>query len=246
MTTERQRQPIRVPSPPVDPKDQWSRDVTDALNTLAPNSTFSYATPESNVSAVPGTLGSNLKDGSPAFWIKESGDTAIGWASVATSGAYDQISQISQQLALNLAYGGLLFGANSASSDRMSGIGTAASQWTAWEREQPNYRLTSDVTNGYCTIVQSGTYWLGFTSSFTGTANTEFHSHVFVNGEENFSLGWHRKLGTGGDVGSAAWGGMLVLSSGDTVAPSIEVNTGSGNFVGVVNAALMINLLRPS
>lgn len=241
-----QRQTVRIPTPPVDPEDQWARDVTDALNTLAPNSTFSFETPESNVSAIPGTTGSNIKDGAASFWIKESGDTTTGWASVATSGAYDQISQISQQLALNVAYGGLYFGATAASADRISGIGTGASQWTAWEREQPNYRLTSDVTNGYCTIVQSGTYWLGFTSSFSGTANTEFHSHVLVNGEEKFDFGWHRKLGTGGDVGSAAWGGMLVLSSGDTVTPSIEVNTGSGNFIGVVNASLMVTLLRPS
>jgi hypothetical protein len=240
----RERQPVRIAAPPKDPEDQWTRDVTDALNTLPHLSAFSYDTPESLVSAVPGTLGSNIKDGAASMWVKESGDTTTGWASVATSGAYDQISQISQQWILDTAYGGLLFGALSDSSTRLSGIGTGASQWTAWEREHPSHRLTSDVSKGYCTILHPGTYSIEFTSSFTGTANTEFHSHLLRNGEEDFRMGWHRKLGTGGDVGSAAWSGVLALNSGDTITPSIEVNTGSGNFIGVVNASFVVSLLR--
>lgn len=74
------RQQRRVPEPPAvdDPTvARWMRDVTDYLNTLPPFSAFSYSTPEGNVSAVPGTLGHNLQDGT--LWRKGSGDTSSGW-----------------------------------------------------------------------------------------------------------------------------------------------------------------------
>lgn len=56
--------------------------LSDAVNELPPFSVFSYTTPESNVSAVPATLGFNLASGVSVLWIKQSGNTTIGWAAI--------------------------------------------------------------------------------------------------------------------------------------------------------------------
>ena len=94
----RERQPTRIKAAP-DAKRNWEREVTDTLNTLPQMSTFSYDTPEGQVPAPPGTWGSNIRDGSTAMWVKASGDSETGWQSIATSGAYDQISDLSSRIA---------------------------------------------------------------------------------------------------------------------------------------------------
>jgi hypothetical protein len=87
--TIRERYQQRVSGPPDIEDDilrRWLRDVADALNTLPPFSTFSYETPESNVSAIQGTLGVNLADSSHTkLWVKQSGDGTTGWASLTTA-----------------------------------------------------------------------------------------------------------------------------------------------------------------
>ena len=64
--------------------------------------------------------------------------------------------------------------------------------------------------------------------SFSGAVNTEYHGHLYINGSEA-SLGWHRKLGSGGDIGSASFIGLLELSSNDTLEIRVETTSGSGN-----------------
>jgi hypothetical protein len=101
----RERQPVRITLPQPHPeRDPWSRDVTDVLNTLPQMSTFSYDDPNSNVSATPGTWGSNIKDGAASMWVKASGDTSSGWQSVATEGVYTQLSDLSARVQTTAAW----------------------------------------------------------------------------------------------------------------------------------------------
>ena len=84
--TIRERYQRRVPQPPPTEDaavQQWMRFVTDELNALPPLSTFSYITPESNVTAIPGTIGVNLASGVSATWAKQTGDGNTGWVPVA-------------------------------------------------------------------------------------------------------------------------------------------------------------------
>jgi len=94
----RQRQPTRIKSAPQGER-KWEHEVTDTLNTLPQQSAFSYDTPEGNVPAPPGTWGSNIKDGATSMWVKASGDTETGWQSIATTGVYDVVSDLSQRIA---------------------------------------------------------------------------------------------------------------------------------------------------
>ena len=67
-------------------KYQWAKDVADALNKLPPTSTFSFTTPNSNVTAQEGTIGVNLNPNAISLWFKESGNTDIGWVSMLSTG----------------------------------------------------------------------------------------------------------------------------------------------------------------
>lgn len=87
MTTLRdfQQQRVRaVPSAFTDPDVLlWLRQVVDAVNAGPPTSTFSLTTPESVVTALPGTWGWNLNSAVSAVWFKQSGTTTTGWVKLA-------------------------------------------------------------------------------------------------------------------------------------------------------------------
>ena len=57
----------------------WLRQATTEINALHPMSTFSFLTPESNVTALPGTLGRNLHSGASVLWVKQVGSGMTGW-----------------------------------------------------------------------------------------------------------------------------------------------------------------------
>lgn len=76
---------VRVQQPPPTEdlrQSQWQSDVADALNRLPNLSLFSQVTPESNITAQPGTLGFNLASGVSVLWIKQVGSGRTGWATL--------------------------------------------------------------------------------------------------------------------------------------------------------------------
>jgi hypothetical protein len=84
--TIRDRAAPRLTAPPAtgNPRvDTWLRQVADAVNALPNLSVFSYATPESNVTASAPALGFNLNSTTSRLWAKTSGDTMAGWAPLA-------------------------------------------------------------------------------------------------------------------------------------------------------------------
>lgn len=85
----RSLQPIRVDGVPSTFSGEllvWARQVTDALNTLPPLSTFSFGNPNGNVTAIIGTIGVNINSAATAHvWYKNVGSGATGWVSVVTA-----------------------------------------------------------------------------------------------------------------------------------------------------------------
>lgn len=62
---------------------QWAQQLTDHINGMPQFSLFSFSTPNSNVTAVPGTLGQNLASGVSVFWSKQTGTNNTGWVAIA-------------------------------------------------------------------------------------------------------------------------------------------------------------------
>lgn len=58
---------------------QWR----DAINKLPNFSTFSFSTPESNVTAQAPTLGFNVSSTGSGLWFKRSGSGTTGWIALA-------------------------------------------------------------------------------------------------------------------------------------------------------------------
>ncbi len=75
---------VRVQQPPPvedQRQSQWQRDIADALNALPNLSIFSFATPESNVTAAFGTMGINITESATLarLWVKDTGQGSTGW-----------------------------------------------------------------------------------------------------------------------------------------------------------------------
>jgi hypothetical protein len=79
-----------------------------------------------------------------------------------------------------------------------------------------NY-VTLDGAAGTMTIIKDGVYKALLTTSFSGTDEATFESHLFVNGTKQDNIGAKRRLGADGDVGSAAFSGLVNLEEDDVV-----------------------------
>jgi len=87
--TKTDTQRVRFPDPQIFEDSpilyQYLFELSDALNAIPPLSTFSFDTPESNVTARTGTLGVNLASATTFLWYKLEGSSNTGWDSLATS-----------------------------------------------------------------------------------------------------------------------------------------------------------------
>lgn len=73
----------RPPSTITGPLQRYVQDIADSMNELPRFSTFSFNTPESNVTAQAPTLGMNEASGYSRVWAKVVGSGNTGWVSVA-------------------------------------------------------------------------------------------------------------------------------------------------------------------
>ena len=72
---------------------------------------------------------------------------------------------------------------------------------------------TADATNDKITITKAGKYRVVGTFSFSGTANSNWRIALFNDGTEEACVHLARKLGAGGDVGSASFSGIIVAGA---------------------------------
>ena len=208
MTDQRYWQRLNQP-PPQEDMDQevWQRDVTDSVNSLPPMSTFSFATPESNVTAQSGSIGVNLSDGSESLWFKSSGQGNTGWTPIAPP-----------------VYGGMFV------EDGTGEIADADSGTTIiiFVEEMPTLNVSIDTGAGSLIPNRAGVYEMY--GSFSGKADTgsvEMAMYFYVN-NVNTELGSHRKYGNANDSGNNSMSGITHLDAGDIVSVWVKQEGGTG------------------
>jgi len=121
-------------------------------------------------------------------------------------------------------YGGLYIQDNATTQ---AGIDLNPVKMTGWEGNLSANGVSPDFVNNQITVLTTGVYLCFVQISFAGQSSTEFHGHLRVNGNEQVE-GWHRKLGTGGDVGSASFTALKVLNANDILTIYIESDDGGG------------------
>ena len=85
--------------------------------------------------------------------------------------------------------------------------------------------LTPDHTNDQITIDVDGVYFVECDVSFSGSSNSTFELHLRVDAVEK-DEGFHRKIGSGGDTGSAGFHGIVSLVAGEVLTTYIESTDG--------------------
>ena len=104
--------------------------------------------------------------------------------------------------------------------------------------------------NGTLLIVIPGLYDTSWSSSFGGSANSEYDMGVGINGETVGLVNAqsmnkthaHRTIGTGGQVGSFGGGGNLCLNKWDNVTMMMADETAPAQDATIGN--LQLNILR--
>jgi len=92
--------------------------------------------------------------------------------------------------------------------------GTTYTKSTAFTTNGLSSNCTSNAANDKIVIAKTGKYMVLGTSSFTsGTNNVVWKSAAFLNGVEQSNIHWARKVGTGADVGSASFMGIINVTS---------------------------------
>lgn len=120
-----------------------------------------------------------------------------------------------------------------------SGITPTPETLTGWEVNSPSNGVSPDYSTGQITVDHDGVYLVTAQVSFSGTLNTTFTVHVRIDGVEQ-DEGLHRKMGTGGDVGSASLMAIISLSEGNVLTLYVQSDAGGGASMTPVDAQFMI------
>lgn len=92
--------------------------------------------------------------------------------------------------------------------------GATYTKSTAFVTNGLSANCTPDVANDKITITKTGKYMVIGTCSFTsGTNSVVWKSAAFLDGVEQGNIHWARKVGTGSDVGSASFMGIINVTS---------------------------------
>jgi hypothetical protein len=141
-------------------------------------------------------------------------------------------------------YGIMSVQANVTSQDD---IGTTPEILTAWNTDGLANGLTVSHTNDYITTTTAGTYEVIVNASFSGTGGSLVTLEIYVYDSSGTSWGasgftMDRKLGTGGDVGSAGLSGIVAMDTDDRIAIYITTD-GATDDVTVTEAQLQVKRL---
>lgn len=125
-------------------------------------------------------------------------------------------------------------------STAQTGIGTTPVLFTQWDTNGDfNGLLPDHITGNDITIDIAGVYHLNCAVSFAGSGSTTFELHLYINGTEA-DEGLHRKIGTGGDIGSASFSGIVPLAALDVLTVYIEAD-GTNKEVTVADGQFVVN-----
>ena len=97
----------------------------------------------------------------------------------------------------------------------------AESLYTGFASNGPDSGATADAVNSKIVITDTGSYLVNAQMSFSGTVSATFHFYLKIISDSPVTdlVGARatRKLGTGGDVGSCSFSGIVELTNGDEV-----------------------------
>ena len=97
-------------------------------------------------------------------------------------------------------------------SDQAIPTGLTYTKIDSWDDNGFSYRAIADQANNKLTLLE-GTWQVSCSLSFTcDTNNVEWYIAAFLNGDEYHQVHFVRKIGTAGDIGSAAMTGILRCS----------------------------------
>jgi hypothetical protein len=86
--------------------------------------------------------------------------------------------------------------------------------------------VDADKANNRLTVSVDGTYFVFAQFGFSGSVATEYHFHGMKNAATHINeLGTHRKIGTGGDVGSCSMGALITLTANDYIQVYVEADS---------------------
>lgn len=131
---------------------------------------------------------------------------------------------------------GSMYTTNGATSQTLDTIGAFEDLVSHFDTAGAYANMDVDPANAAFTVHIPGEYHLDSALSFSGSSGALLEVAAFINGSIEPSVWVQRKLGTGGDVGSASLGGILTLAANDVVtigatsngaADTIQVDVGN-------------------
>lgn len=102
--------------------------------------------------------------------------------------------------------------------------------------------VTAVAASDKITVGETGNYFVSLSCSFSGTANATFTFYVKVGGSIVAGLRLVRKLGGGGDVGSACLQGIVSATAADDIEVFVFGGTAPDSFT-LVEANLVVTRL---
>jgi hypothetical protein len=141
---------------------------------------------------------------------------------------------------LVVADGGLSVDGNAVAQ---TGISATFQVLTAFDTNAPSVNATSDHTADTVTLTVDGTYDVEFQASFSGTVNKTYEFACFKGGVDT-GFKFQRKLGTGGDVGSASFTGRITGCVATDVLDIRVRSTDGGTSATTVHAQFMVSRVR--
>jgi len=155
-------------------------------------------------------------------------------------------AQLKAEVAGDKPYGILQVVDGSTSSPVMTQAISGTAILTAWNTNGISSGLTVDYTAGKLTATVAGTYEVDMSISFSGQLSKTFVFEIYKDdvsaSPTPTSTGFKmtRKLGTGGDVGSASLSGLVSLAVGDSVMIYVS-STDGGNTITVHQSQLKVS-----
>ena len=122
-------------------------------------------------------------------------------------------------------------------------IATATlSQMTRFANNGESNNTTPDHTNDHITILKKGKYLVIISLAFKGDASVEWDFRLYTNNRATAFNNVHtdRKLGAGGDVGSASLSGICDFAVNDTVELWMKHEAGVNKDITVEDCTLSI------
>jgi len=123
-------------------------------------------------------------------------------------------------------------------STPQSGVNGTPQKLTAWTTAMPAVGVTVDAANDQLTVGTAGVYLCVAQISFSGTISAAFEAHIYRNGGDT-GFGFHRKMGVGGDQGSATAAGLVTCAANDVF--SVYVNSdGTNDQITVIDGQFFV------